>query len=226
MESNRWMTLTGTIIVAVIVIGLVTFKPNTNNEPTSMNTPETPTGQTLASDEAKKNKQYLIKPEMLLEQGKDYQATLQTSEGTIVIDLFEDRVPQTVNSFVFLANEGYFDGVIFHRIIEGFMIQTGDPTGTGSGGPGYTFEDEPFEGEYLRGTVAMANAGPDTNGSQFFIMHQEYALPPSYTIFGQVVEGIEVVDAIAQTPVVSNAYGEVSKPSERISIESITITSE
>ncbi|MEN9240211.1 MAG: peptidylprolyl isomerase, partial [Thermostichales cyanobacterium SZTDM-1c_bins_54] len=105
----------------------------------------------------------------------------------------------TVNNFVTLARDGFYDGVIFHRVIEGFMIQGGDPQGTGMGGPGYRFADEPVKRPYRRGTLAMANAGPNTNGSQFFIMHRDYPLPPQYTIFGQLVSGEEVLDAIATT---------------------------
>ena len=105
---------------------------------------------------------------------------------------------------MFLAREGFYDGVIFHRIIKGFMVQSGDPEGTGMGGPGYSFADEPVTRDYLPGTLAMANAGPNTNGSQFFIMHQEAGLPKNYTIFGIAVEGQDVVDALANTPVTTS----------------------
>lgn len=163
-------------------------------------------------------------PEMQLEDGKDYKATIKTNKGEIVIDLFESEVPKTVNNFVFLAQQGYYSNVPFHRIIAGFMIQTGDPTGTGAGGPGYRFEDEPVNREYLRGTVAMANAGPNTNGSQFFIMHSDNPLPPNYTIFGIVESGIETVDALATVPVSMSARGERSVPNEEIFIESVEIS--
>src|SRR5579864_5863573 len=139
---------------------------------------------------------------MTLDEGKRYSATLQTSEGALTIDLLADQAPNTVNNFVFLAREGYYDGVPFHRIIKGFMVQTGDPTGTGSGGPGYRFADEPVRLRYTKGIVAMANAGPNTNGSQFFIVHgDDVGLPPNYTIFGRVREGLDVLDKIANTPV-------------------------
>jgi len=128
---------------------------------------------------------------------------IQTNKGDIAVELFADDAPKTVENFLTLVKKGYYDGVIFHRVIKGFMIQGGDPTGTGSGGPGYQFEDElnpettSYKRGYARGTLAMANAGPDTNGSQFFIMHTDYPLPHAYTIFGRVTSGMETVDAIA-----------------------------
>lgn len=162
-------------------------------------------------------------PQMVIDQNLDYQAVLTTSAGQIVIDLLEKETPLTVNNFVFLANEGFYEGVIFHRVIEGFMIQGGCPKGDGTGGPGYQFADEPFEGEYTRGTVAMANAGPNTNGSQFFIMHQDNNLPPNYVIFGQVIEGMETVDKIASSLVKTGPGGEVSLPIDPTTITSVEI---
>ena len=141
-----------------------------------------------------------IKPETMS------QATIQTNQGIIVIELFPNDAPKTVENFVALAGKGYYDGLIFHRVIKGFMIQGGDPTGTGSGGPGYAFADElnpeteSYKRGYVRGVVAMANAGPNTNGSQFFIMHADTPLPHNYTIFGRVTSGLEVVDKIASSP--------------------------
>lgn len=133
--------------------------------------------------------------------------TIETDKGTIVFETYDTEAPKASANFVTLAKKGFYNGVIFHRVIEGFMIQGGDPEGTGRGGPGYTFADEldpnkasAKEG-YKRGVVAMANAGPDTNGSQFFIMHKDYPLDYNYTIFGKVISGMDVVDAIAQTPV-------------------------
>lgn len=169
--------------------------------------------------------QWQAAPEMALDEGADYFARITTSKGEIVVDLFEAEAPKTVNSFVFLANEGFYANVPFHRIISGFMIQSGDPTGTGAGGPGYRFEDEPIERNYVRGTLAMANAGPNTNGSQFFITHVDLTgrLDKNYTIFGEVTQGMDVVDAIAETPVEANARGERSQPTEPVLIESVEI---
>lgn len=123
-------------------------------------------------------------------------ATLKTNKGEIVIDLFGDQAPMAVSNFVFLTKEKFYDNLTFHRREPGFVIQGGDPLGSGFGGPGYTFPDEPVTQEYKRGIVAMANSGPDTNGSQFFIMLADNPLPPNYTIFGKVTTGMEVVDQI------------------------------
>jgi len=143
-------------------------------------------------------KQYSKQPDLSIDLSKSYIAVLDTNHGPITIELDPDRAPQTVNNFVFLANEGFYDGVIFHRVIPGFVIQGGDPTGTGTGGPGYKFRDELDKpGTYSRGTVAMANAGPNTNGCQFFIVLGSPGLPHAYTIFGEVTEGMDAVDAIA-----------------------------
>lgn len=148
---------------------------------------------------------------------------MKTDLGDIRIQLFAQEIPLTVNNFVYLSQSNFFNNTIFHRIIKGFMIQGGDPKGDGTGGPGYQFDDEKFAGEYMRGTVAMANAGPNTNGSQFFIMHQDYQLPKNYVIFGQVVEGMEVVDKIAESAVTSNDFQEMSKPINPVSIKSVEI---
>jgi cyclophilin family peptidyl-prolyl cis-trans isomerase len=154
-------------------------------------------------------------------------ATIQTNLGNIQLELFEDEAPKTTENFVTLAQKGYYDGVIFHRVIQGFMIQGGDPTGTGRGGEsarGGRFNDEInlssqlYRTGYKRGTLAMANAGPNTNGSQFFIMHNDNPLPPNYTIFGRVLEGQDVVDAIATTPTDSN-----DRPKSAVRIDKITI---
>lgn len=166
-------------------------------------------------------KQYPTVPAMSIDATKAYTATLETDKGSIVVALNAKATPVTVNNFVFLAREKFYDGTIFHRTIPGFMIQGGDPQGTGMGGPGYRFDDETFTGEYKRGTVAMANAGPDTNGSQFFIMHADYALPKNYVIFGQVTSGLEVVDAIATAP--TQPGGEGSKPVTPVVVKSVTI---
>jgi cyclophilin family peptidyl-prolyl cis-trans isomerase len=161
-------------------------------------------------------------PKEIIPADKDYKVRLETSEGTIVLELTKDT-PYTTGNFVTLAKKGFYDGVIFHRVIEGFMIQGGDPTGTGSGGPGYKFNDEKFNGEYKRGVIAMANAGPNTNGSQFFIMHKDNQLPKNYVIFGKVVEGIEVVDKIATTKTTIGTDGAYSKPITPIKILKVTV---
>ncbi len=158
-------------------------------------------------------------PELTIDLSKSYSAKLDTNHGEIHVELDADQSPQTVNNFVFLAREGFYDGVIFHRVISGFMIQGGDPTGTGSGGPGYQFRDElEGPGVYSRGTVAMANAGPNTNGSQFFICHADAGLPHAYTIFGQVTSGLEAVDSIAATTTDAS-----DRPAQDCVINSVTI---
>lgn len=164
-------------------------------------------------------KQYSAPPSLDIDLAKSYSATLDTNHGEISINFFAEEAPQTVNNFVFLTREGFYDGVLFHRVVPGFVIQGGDPTGTGRGGPGYTFRDELEKPRtYSRSTVAMANAGPNTNGSQFFICLENVGLPHAYTIFGEVTEGMEAVDAIAGLKL----RGE--KPVEDAVIRSVTIT--
>jgi cyclophilin family peptidyl-prolyl cis-trans isomerase len=155
-------------------------------------------------------------------------AVISTEKGDIEVDLFDKGAPKTVQNFVDLANKGFYDGVIFHRVIPGFMIQGGDgqfgkkasldANRVGTGGPGYRFEDEPVSGSYSRGTLAMANAGPNTNGSQFFIMHKDYALPKNYTIFGQVTKGLDVVDTIA-----AGRTGAQDRPVEPVAMTGVAI---
>ena len=155
-------------------------------------------------------------------------AVITTEKGDIEVDLFDKGAPKTVQNFVDLANKGFYDGVIFHRVIPGFMIQGGDgqfgkkasldANRVGTGGPGYRFEDEPVTGSYSRGTLAMANAGPNTNGSQFFIMHKDYALPKNYTIFGQVTKGLDVVDTIA-----AGRTGAQDRPVEPVAMTGVAI---
>jgi cyclophilin family peptidyl-prolyl cis-trans isomerase len=166
--------------------------------------------------------QYDSAPDLTIDASKSYTATLDTNHGEIVVEFDPGRSPLTVNNFVFLANEGFYDGVVFHRVIENFMIQGGDPTGTGRGGPGYKFRDElEGSGEYKRGTVAMANAGPNTNGSQFFICHSDVGLPHSYTIFGQVSSGMEAIDSIA-----TSDTDHTDRPQADVVINKVTITEE
>ncbi|MFZ0492084.1 MAG: peptidylprolyl isomerase [Acidimicrobiia bacterium] len=146
-------------------------------------------------------KQYDNAPDVTIDPSNTYSATIHTNHGDVSIDLFAEEAPQTVNNFVFLASEGFYDSVIFHRVVPGFVVQGGDPTGSGRGGPGYRFRDElDHPRRYTRGTVAMANAGPNTNGSQFFICLEDVGLPHAYTIFGKVTSGMEAVDSIASAP--------------------------
>ena len=178
-------------------------------------------GESTMSDE----KVYSSMPEMIIDQNKSYTAVIETSMGDLTVEFFSDTAPVTVNNFVSLSNDGYYDNIIFHRVISGFMIQGGDPSGTGHGEygkfPGYTFEDELNNQQpYEKGILAMANAGPNTNGSQFFIMHVDYPLPYQYTIFGKVTDGLDVIDTIAS---VQTAEGD--KPVEDVVILGVTVSS-
>jgi cyclophilin family peptidyl-prolyl cis-trans isomerase len=138
--------------------------------------------------------------EQVIDPARRYTATVATDRGDIVIALDPSRAPSTVNNFVFLARDGFYDGLTFHRVVDDFVIQAGCPEGTGRGGPGYRFDDEPVQGEYIAGAVAMANSGPHTNGSQFFVcsVDDRHKLTKSYNLFGQVVKGMEVVPQIRQ----------------------------
>src|SRR5688572_33488319 len=171
---------------------------------------------------APKTQRFSAPPELGIDPTKRYTATIDTSLGELVVALDAANAPQTVNNFVFLALHHYYDGVIFHRIINGFMCQGGDPTGTGTGGPGYRFNDElPKPGRYEIGSVAMANAGPHTNGSQFFIVSGSsgVGLPPAYSLFGKVVKGLDVLETMQSVP--TNAQ---DRPNEDVVINSVTIT--
>jgi cyclophilin family peptidyl-prolyl cis-trans isomerase len=172
------------------------------------------------------NKQWSSPPAMAIDPNKPYTATIKTSLGEMTAELYPKDAPNTVNNFVFLAREGFYDGVIFHRIINGFMVQTGDPTGTGRGDPGYRFNDELSGPQgYTKGTLAMANSGPNTQGSQFFICHGAGAerLPKNYTIFGRVTGGVDVLDKVAGVPVRPGPSGENSSPVDPPKIESVQI---
>ena len=160
-----------------------------------------------------------------LDPKKTYTATLETNHGSLDVEFYPEDAPNTVNNFVSLAKEGYYDGTPFHRIIKGFMIQGGDPTGSGMGGPGYKFADETVVKDYEPGTLAMANAGPNTNGSQFFICHADLKgrLPKNYTIFGKVTSGLETVDTIANVAVGRSSSGEPSAPLEPVVLQKVTI---
>jgi cyclophilin family peptidyl-prolyl cis-trans isomerase len=154
-------------------------------------------------------------------------AVIQTNKGTVKVELLESDAPKTTDNFIRLAQKGYYDGIIFHRVIKNFMIQGGDPTGTGRGGEsadGGKFNDEinsqsqVYKTGYKAGTMAMANAGPNTNGSQFFIMHVDYPLPPNYTIFGRVIDGQDVVNSIA-----TSATDRNDRPLEEVKMEKVSI---
>ena len=174
-----------------------------------------------ADGSSEKRQKFSAAPAMTIDAAKTYTATMVTSKGTLEIVLDPLAAPVTVNSFVFLARWHYYDGIVFHRIIPGFVLQGGDPTGGGAGGPGYRFNDElPKPGRYELGSLAMANAGPNTNGSQFFVISgpDGMRLPPLYSLFGKVVKGLDVVATI-------NDIGTPSgKPREDVVIESVTIT--
>jgi cyclophilin family peptidyl-prolyl cis-trans isomerase len=170
---------------------------------------------------APKRQKFSEPPEMGIDPDKRYTATMSTSMGDLVIALDAVKAPATVNNFVFLALNHYYDGVIFHRIINGFMCQGGDPDGSGRGGPGYRFANElPKAGQYEIGSLAMANAGPDTNGSQFFLISGKSGvqLPPQYSLFGKVVKGLEIVDAMQRVPT-----GGGDRPKTDVVINSVTI---
>ena len=172
---------------------------------------------------APKKQKFDAAPEMGIDPSKRYTATMETSMGTLVIALDPIAAPITVNNFVFLAAQHYYDGVIFHRIINGFVCQGGDPDGNGRGGPGYRFVDElPKPGKYQIGSLAMANAGPNTNGSQFFIISgpSGVQLPPAYSLFGQVVKGLDIVDMMQRVP----THKPANRPIEDVVIRSVTIT--
>lgn len=207
-------------LLVLLVIGfIVVAKPKVTVE----NSGPTPT---IKSDETVpiSPEESMPTPNMTIDKNKTYTATLKTTQGDIVVSLNAKQTPITVNNFVTLSEKGFYDTTVFHRVIKGFMIQGGDPKGDGTGGPGYRFDDEAFSGTYKRGVIAMANAGPNTNGSQFFIMHQDNVdLPKNYVIFGEVVKGIEVVDKIANSKVQTGASGEPSDPVEKTKITKVVI---
>lgn len=212
-------------IVVLALIGWVLVKPASKPETSDQTQTQTDNYSNTqkespmpsAKSTSKNNKSY-DKAKQVIKEGKSYTAIIKTTAGDITVELSKDT-PITTNNFVFLAQDKFYDGVIFHRVIAGFMIQGGDPTGTGTGDPGYKFSDEKFTGEYKKGTIAMANSGKDTNGSQFFIMHADYPLLPNYTIFGMTTSGLDVVDKIA-----SAKTGPNDRPLEPVVINTIEIT--
>lgn len=221
-ERNRKIIKSSMIFFIVLVLCAVGFLGYKKFAPKNTNQ-----SATNKSNEVKKEtsvKKYDKYPDMVIDQSKKYTANFKTSKGDFKVELDVLNTPKTVNNFVFLSQKGFYDGLTFHRIIKSFMIQGGDPQGDGTGGPGYKFPDEPIVKDYLPGTLAMANSGKNTNGSQFFIMTGDYSggkLPKNYVIFGNVISGMETVGKIAETPVESG--GEGSKPKEKVVISSITI---
>lgn len=205
------------IIILLILGGFLAFNKKEVVAPTQVEQYSTSTGEAAATSTATTTNPIINKNLM-------HKITLETNKGTIVFETYDADAPNTVTNFITLANKNYYNGVIFHRVIKDFMIQGGDPTGTGRGGPGYTFADElnpatdSYKAGYGRGVVAMANAGPNTNGSQFFIMHKDTPLPPNYTIFGKVISGLDVVDAIATSPVQNE------RPVQDIVMKKVTVS--
>ena len=170
-------------------------------------------------------KQWPSPPQMAVDPNKDYTAVIDTTAGGFTVRLLPKDAPLAVNNFVFLAREGFYSNLKIHRIIKNFMFQTGDPLGNGTGGPGYRFADEKVTRDYKPGTVAMANAGPNTNGSQFFVCLADLStrLPKNYTIFGEVISGMDVVMKLGDTPVTRSPSGEASQPTTDVRMLSVTI---
>lgn len=203
MNTSRWLII---ILVVILVLAGIQWKLNTspdayfNRYGEATSTPITATSTNSVATTTSQGAP-IIKTQPT--KNLMHTVTIETNKGTIVFETYDADAPKTVQNFITLAQKGFYDKIIFHRVIKNFMIQGGDPTGTGMGGPGYKFEDElnpqtaSYKAGYVRGTVAMANSGPNTNGSQFFIMHKDTPLPHSYTIFGRVVSGMEIVDKIA-----------------------------
>jgi cyclophilin family peptidyl-prolyl cis-trans isomerase len=204
MNKNAYITA---IIALAVLLGIYFLWPKTGNLPVVITETQIATSSLIKSS---------IK--------SMHTVTIETNKGTIVLETYDTEAPKTVENFINLINKGFYNGVIFHRIINSFMIQGGDPTGTGRGGPGYTFADElnpsteSYKIGYKRGVLAMANSGSNTNGSQFFIMHKDTPLPNNYTIFGRVISGIEVVDAIASVKV-----DNLDRPLEKVVMNKVTV---
>jgi len=207
----------------IIIILLLSFCSSGVEETTEETKVQIDTTTTTIGEDMS-DKIYDKQPEMNINTNSSYTAVIKTNLGDMTVEFFTDDAPITVNNFISLSKDGYYDNVIFHRVISGFMIQGGDPSGTGHGDygkyPGYKFDDElNNQRPYEKGILAMANAGPNTNGSQFFIMHVDYPLPYSYTIFGQVVDGFDVIDKIASVETDS-----ADKPTTDVVISTVEIT--
>jgi cyclophilin family peptidyl-prolyl cis-trans isomerase len=217
-KANHFVWIVVVLLAVLLVLLYIWTEPSSSTAPSTAPTAavsSTTASSTITSNNQLSNNQHMI--------------TIITNKGTIVFDKYDADAPNTVNNFITLTNKGFYNGLTFHRVIEGFMIQGGDPTGTGSGGPGYTFADElnsttpSYQLGYVPGTVAMANSGPNTNGSQFFIMQGNVPLPHSYTIFGHVVSGMDVVNAIAAVATNGNPPAGSNKPLTPVVMEKVTV---
>ncbi len=200
MEAKREYTVIGAGVgILIVIAALLIWSGSWSSRDTASNANSQPTPQTMS---------YTFPGVLADEKIQNKKAVITTAKGVIEFDLLAEAAPKSVSNFVYLAGEGFYDGLTFHRVEPGFVIQGGDPIGTGGGGPGYEFEDEPVVGEYTEGAVAMANAGPDTNGSQFFITlgDQSTNLTKSYNLFGRVTKGMEVVKSIAVGDVMDTVH--------------------
>ena len=214
----RRLIATATAVATLVAVPLIAGCGSSDSASTGADTAAT----SASGAEAGTAKTWSSAPKMAIDPKATYTAVLRTSEGNITIALDPKTAPKTVNNFVFLSKEGFYDGLTFHRVIPDFVIQGGDPDGNGTGGPGYAFEDElPKAGDYKLGSVAMANSGPNTNGSQFFIItgQQGVQLPPNYSLFGQVTKGQDVADKIS-----TMAAPGTETPDPPVTIEKVTIT--
>lgn len=228
MRRNRFLAKWGSLAFAIAIFGILAYSGGSlylKNHPVNLSFLKKE-NKKVASTYDSKTKTYKAAPAMQIDVKKTYLAKVETSDGNFTIRLNAADVPKTVNNFVTLSKDGFYNDTVFHRIIKDFMIQGGDPKGNGTGGPGYKFADEKFSGDYTQGTVAMANSGANTNGSQFFIMTGDYSngkLPKNYTVFGKVESGMDVIAKIAATPVSDNGQGEKSKPDQKVTIKKISI---
>lgn len=215
---KTWIMILAVFIVAGVILSLIFIFSDKPANPVMDNFSDQTVSPTVMPSPTSASA-----PSLNLDPKIEYTAILNTTTGKITLRLNGSQTPVTVNNFIYLAKKAFYNNTVFHRVIKGFMIQGGDPSGNGTGGPGYTFADEPFTGEYTRGTLAMANAGPNTNGSQFFIMQNDNNLPKNYVIFGKVINGMDVVDKIADASVSAALSGEYSQPVVPVKILSVEI---
>jgi cyclophilin family peptidyl-prolyl cis-trans isomerase len=214
MKKIHWL-----FIFLIAILATTVPACSQSNTPTLSNTP--------SANQGGNNMQWSTPPAMTIDKNKQYTANITTNYGTIIVQLLAKEDPITVNNFVFLARQGYYNGVKFHRVVKNFMIQTGDPTGTGGGNPGYRIQDEKVTRNYVAGTLAMANTGqPNTGSAQFFItlVDATQMLTKTYTIFGIVTSGFDIVTKIGNVPVKANMVGELSTPTVDVHIDTVTIT--